>query len=96
MFVATASVLEGVGVSAYLGAAADNMSNDYLTAADSILTVEARHSSYIRSSLKEPPFVRPFDTPLSINDAYTLAARLITACPSSATSQGIPIPSSRP
>ena len=83
MFVATASVLEGVGISAYLGAAADIMSKDYLATDGSILTVEARHSSYIRSSLKESPFAQPFDNPLSINDVYTSAAKFITACPSS-------------
>ena len=54
------------------------MDKDYLTAAGTILTVEARHTSYIRASLGESPFPNPFDTPLDFNEVYSLAAAFIT------------------
>lgn len=59
------------------------MNKTYLGAAGSILTVEARHSSYLRAALGESPSPQPFDDPLDFDEVYTVASPFIASCPSS-------------
>ncbi|KAF2637995.1 hypothetical protein P280DRAFT_87582 [Massarina eburnea CBS 473.64] len=79
--VATARVLEAVGVSAYLGAAPLVNSSDILTAAATIVTVEARHQAAIRIASGAEPVPAAFDTPLQPRAVFTLAAQFIKSCP---------------
>lgn len=80
-FKSLAQVLEGVGVSAYLGAAQFLTSKELLTAAGSILTTEARHAAWLATTNARDPWGGPFDTPLAFSQIFSLAAPFITSCP---------------
>ncbi|KAJ3993108.1 ferritin-like domain-containing protein [Lentinula boryana] len=83
-FAALSQLLEGVGVSAYAGAAQYVTNKDYLTTAAVILSTEARHAAWVAGPVnKENPWSGPFDTPLGLSTVYTLASQFITNCPSS-------------
>ncbi|KAK2627350.1 hypothetical protein QTJ16_003316 [Diplocarpon rosae] len=82
-FVALAAVIEGVGVSAYLGAAPLVTSKAYLTAAGAILVTEALHQSQQRAAIGETPAANVFGTPLGFNAVYSIASAFITSCPAS-------------
>jgi len=83
-FAAMSMVLEGVGVTAYLGAAQFISNKDYLTAAGSILTTESRHAAWVASAVNMgTPWSGAFDVPLDFDEVYSLASAFITGCPSS-------------
>lgn len=79
--VATAGVLEAVGVSAYMGAAPLLADPALLGAAASILTIEARHQSSIRVFGASPAVPQGFDVALGPRHVFSLAAPFIKSCP---------------
>lgn len=81
-FITLSSILEGVGTSAYLGAAPLIQNKAYLGVAGSILVTEAIHTSLQRFVRGEVAPANPYGTGLGANEVYTLAAQFITSCPS--------------
>lgn len=79
--VATAAVLEQVGVSAYLGGGPLLSDPSILGTAASILTIEARHQTFIRAASGAVANPSAFDTALSPKAIFSLAAPFITSCP---------------
>ncbi|KAH8829855.1 ferritin-like domain-containing protein [Flagelloscypha sp. PMI_526] len=83
-FAAVSQVLEGVGTSAYAGAAQLISDKNYLTAAATILSTEGRHASWIQAAVnKQAGWSGPFDVPLGLNEVFTLATPFIKSCPDS-------------
>ncbi|KAF8133048.1 ferritin-like domain-containing protein [Mycena galopus ATCC 62051] len=81
-FVDTSVVLEAVGTTAYTGGAQLIASKEYLTAAASILAVEARHEAWINSAAEgHSAWDTGFQTALTPIQVYSLASSFITSCP---------------
>jgi hypothetical protein len=66
----------------YLAAAPLVKTPGILTVAAEIVTVEARHQTFIRTAAKQAAIPSAFDTPLGIRAVFTLAAGFISSCPS--------------
>lgn len=78
-FLATAMALENTGVSAYDGAGQFLTNPDLLTAAGSIVAVEARHASYLNLLNGQIPFPEAFETPLSMDEVLKIAGPFIVS-----------------
>ena len=78
-FLATAMALENTGVSAYDGAGAAIEDPGLLTAAGSIVAVEARHASYLNLLNEMIPFPAAFETPLTPDQVLEIAGPFIVS-----------------
>ncbi len=78
-FVTVAQALENTGVGAYLGAAPVLNNTDYLAAAGSIMTIEARHAGAINYLLRTPVSINgeSFDKPLTPEQVAAAAGGFI-------------------
>jgi|LNFM01.1.fsa_nt_gb rubrerythrin len=79
-FLATAAVLEGVGVMAYTGALGMIQNPDLRTAGATIATVEARHAAYLNLLLSDIPFPAATDMTRTMAEILTAAGPFITTC----------------
>jgi ferritin-like protein len=64
-FIAMSGILENTGVAAFLLAMPAISDKDYLTAAESIVTIEARHAGFVNGLLAKPLSESAFDKPIS-------------------------------
>lgn len=78
-FLATAAAVENLGVQAYDGAGAAISDPGLLTAAGSIVAVEARHAAYLNIITGAEPFPAAFETPLSPDDVLEIAGPFIVS-----------------
>lgn len=84
-FLAVAAALENTGVSAYDGAGAAIENPDLLTAAGTIVAVEARHASYLNLLIGDIPFPAAFETALTPEEVLEIAGPFIVSGTADAT-----------
>ncbi|MDQ4044101.1 MAG: ferritin-like domain-containing protein [Chloroflexota bacterium] len=78
-FLSTAMTLENLGVSAYDGAGQFLQNRDLLTAAGTIVAVEARHAAYLNLVNGVIPFPSAFEEPLPPEEVLAAASGFIVA-----------------
>ncbi len=78
-FLTTAQALENTGVSAYDGAGQFISDPELLTAAGTIVAVEARHASYLNLLNGTLPFPAAFEDPLSPAEVLEIAGPFIVS-----------------
>ncbi len=78
-FLEIAAVLENTGVSAYDGAGSSLSDPALITAAGTIVAVEARHASYLNLITGAVPFPDAFETPLSRAEVLDAAGGFIVS-----------------
>jgi hypothetical protein len=86
-FLRTAVAFEDLGTAAYKGQLPELRSKDYLAAALSIHSVEARHAAWIRYLAAKPPAASAFDEPVSRAQAEEIVAStgFVVSAPATAT-----------
>jgi hypothetical protein len=87
---ATARLVENVGVGAYLGAASLIADPSLLTAAASILTVEARHQTILNVLNGATAIPQAFDIALTPPQVLALAGPFISGCELGVTRKLLP------
>lgn len=75
-----ARVVEHVGVGAYQGGADIIDDPNFLSAAASILTIEARHQSFLNTLAGSTVVPQAFDVALTTSDVLSLAGAFLTGC----------------
>lgn len=78
-FLATAAAVENLGVAAYDGAGSSLKNPDLLTAAGTIVAVEARHASYLNLITGASPFPAAFETPMTKDEVLAAATPFIVS-----------------
>ncbi len=78
-FLATAAAVENLGVAAYDGAGKFLKNSDLITAAGTIVAVEARHASYLNLITGADPFPAAFETPKTKAEVLQVAGPFIVS-----------------
>ncbi|KAF5318267.1 hypothetical protein D9611_014690 [Ephemerocybe angulata] len=81
-FINMSEAMQALAVSAYAGALEHSHSDKYTTAFGEMLGLEARYATWISTAVKYQDLAdMSFESPLKLNDTWTIAGGYVTSCP---------------